>query len=134
MAHILVIDDDKAVREVFEKFLEHFGHMVTLAVNGREGLRLFQQEKADIVITDIFMPDMDGLEVILEIRKRCAAAPNKIPIIAMSGGIVVSDVHPISFLNQAELFGAARTFLKPINFHGMLAAIRELLPATGMAN
>ena len=129
MAHILVIDDDDSVRDVLKRFLERFGYIVSLASSGREGLRLLQQEKADIVITDIFMPEMDGLEVILEIKKRCRKLSGCIPVIAISGGMLTLGAKPLSFLDQAKAFGAARVFQKPFDFAGIQIAIQELLPA-----
>lgn len=127
MAHILVIDDDDSVRETFKRFLERLGHVVSSASNGREGLYLFRQKKADIVITDIFMPEADGLEVLLEIRGKHGHAD--VPIIAMSGGMRTGSENPICFLKQAGLFGASRTFTKPIDFAGLHRAIQELLAA-----
>ena len=129
MAHILIIDDDDSVRDILKRFLERFGYIVSLASSGREGLRLLQQKKTDIVITDIFMPEMDGLEVILEIRKRCHRLSGSLPVIAISGGILTMSAKPISFLDQARAFGAARVFQKPLDFAGIQTAIQELLPA-----
>jgi len=129
MAHILIIDDDDTVRTTFERFLERFGHSVSLAANGREGLRLLRKKKTDLVITDIFMPEADGLEIILEIKKLYRKLSADIPIIAMSSGIRTTDQAPICFLKQAKTFGAARVFSKPVDFNGIHSAIVELLSA-----
>jgi CheY-like chemotaxis protein len=129
MAHILVIDDDDSLREVLVKFLEQGGHMVSHAANGRDGLHELHHKKADLVITDIFMPETDGLEVILAIKKSFPKASERVPVIAMSGGLETNDAEPISFLKQARLFGADRVFPKPLDFKAMLSAIHELLPA-----
>lgn len=129
MAHVLVIDDDDALRETFEIFLEGFGHVVSSAPNGREGLRLLQKQKADVVITDIFMPEADGLEVILEVRKICRKLSVKIPVIAVSSGLRTLNAQAVCFLSQAKIFGADRVFPKPLDFAGIEQAIEELLPA-----
>lgn len=125
MAHILVIDDDDALRGTFKQFLERFGHIVSDAANGMDGLRMFKKDGADVVITDIFMPEADGLEVIMEVKK----SGRKTPVIAISGGIRTKNQHPISFLKQAEQFGASLVFYKPIDFAGLYSAILQLLPA-----
>jgi len=127
MAHILVIDDDADVRQTFATFLERFGHVVSLAENGTDGLRMFIEESADLVITDVFMPEMDGLELIIEIRKLGKKMADHLPVIAVSSGIDTSTACSISFLNQAKMFGADRVFPKPIDFSGVQTAINELL-------
>lgn len=129
MAHILIIDDDAGVRDVLKRFLERFGYTVSAASSGREGLKLAQQLPPDIIITDIFMPEMDGLEVILEIRKRNPHRFGGIPVIAMSGGMLTLGAKSISFLQQAKAFGAARVFPKPLDFAGIQSAVQELLLA-----
>ena len=70
MARILVIDDDDAVRTMLRLTLAHFGHTVIEARNGREGLDLFRRAGADLVITDIVMPDTEGLEVVMDLRRK----------------------------------------------------------------
>ncbi len=127
MARILIIDDDEALRTAFEQFLRRFGHIVTLAANGREGLHRLRQNKPDLVITDIFMPESDGLEVILEIKKKIRELSGGIPVIAVSGGMTMRGLQPISFLHQAKTLGADRVFSKPLDFLGICRAIEELL-------
>jgi CheY-like chemotaxis protein len=127
MAHILVIDDDEALRGTFKQFLERFGHVVSSAANGCEGLRLLKREGADLVITDIFMPEADGLEVILEMKK---TEPGRgVPVIAISGGSRTRNQQPLCFLKQAKAFGAAQIFYKPIDFGRLYSAVLQLLPA-----
>jgi len=82
MAKILLIDDDDSVRTMLRLTLAHFGHTVNAARNGREGLELFDQIEVDLVITDIVMPEKEGLEVLMELRKRKTA----VKTIAISGG------------------------------------------------
>ncbi|MFA6172608.1 MAG: response regulator [Kiritimatiellales bacterium] len=124
MAHILIIDDEPAVRKLFEQFMESSGHSVSSAANGREGILLLKKRQTDLVITDILMPEMDGLEFLLEIRKLHLELAVDVPVIAISGGM---KSLPINFLKQAKSFGAARIFEKPVKLEEMLAAVRELL-------
>ncbi|MEO5957891.1 MAG: response regulator [Opitutaceae bacterium] len=86
MARILLIDDDDDVRTVLRLTLIHFGHTVIEARNGREGLELFAEARPELVITDIVMPEKEGLEVIIELR----AHRPPVKIIAISGGGRVS--------------------------------------------
>jgi YesN/AraC family two-component response regulator len=81
MARILLIDDDDALRTVLREILVHFGHTVIEARNGTEGLALFQQAPADLLITDIVMPEKEGFDVVMELRSK--RPPVK--IIAISG-------------------------------------------------
>src|SRR5471030_3027511 len=82
MARILLIDDDDSVRTMLRQTLTHFGHTVIEARNGKEGLALFPHAAADLVITDIVMPEQEGLGVLLEWRSK----EPPVKIIAMSGG------------------------------------------------
>ncbi len=107
MARILVIDDDTQLRGLMRRILERAGHEVHEASNGRIGLELQRQINADLIITDIFMPEMEGTEFIMVIR---AEFPH-VEVIAMSGGGNVGDVD---ILELAKNLGAARAFHKPI--------------------
>lgn len=129
MAHILVIDDDDSLRGVLVKFLERNGHLVSQAADGREGLNHLRHNPTDLVITDIFMPETDGLEVIMKMKRDRQGVQNRIPVIAMSGGIHTKDARHLCFLKQAGLFGADRVFPKPLDFSAMIHAVQELLPA-----
>ena len=82
MARILLIDDDDSVRRALRLTLTEFGHTVIEARDGQEGLKLFPQANADLVITDIVMPEKDGIEVLIELRKK----QPPVNIIAISGG------------------------------------------------
>ena len=116
---VLLIDDEEAVRTLFKEALEKFGYEVTVAVDGEQGLELFRKSRADLVITDIFMPNKDGHQLILEMNKEFPG----VHIIAITGN--VSD-KPDMELDLAEMLGAARTFKKPVKFRALLAAIDEL--------
>jgi DNA-binding response OmpR family regulator len=82
MARILLIDDDDTLRTMLRLALTNSGHTVTEALNGNEGLRLFRSANADLVITDLVMPETEGLEVLMELRKREPLSK----VIAISGG------------------------------------------------
>ncbi|MEI8206434.1 MAG: response regulator, partial [Kiritimatiellales bacterium] len=118
--HILVMDDETPVRSLFGQFLESAGYSVALASDGREGLRLMKQQKPDLIITDIMMPEMDGLELLMNIRKQHL----DVPVIAISGGM---KAQPANFLPQAKKFGAHRVFIKPVELSALLQAVQELL-------
>jgi len=124
MKTILIIDDDKAVLGLFTQALENNGYSVVQAADGREGLRLFEVAPTDLVITDIMMPEMDGLELIPKLRKK---SPD-LPIIAISGGMRSAT---ISFLPQAKILGACRVFIKPVSLSELLQAVKELLGESG---
>jgi CheY-like chemotaxis protein len=120
MANILVIDDDKSIQIVFKQFLDRQGHTVTLADDGRQGMQVINESAPDLIITDIMMPEMDGLEILLEIRKN----NQNIPIIAISGGM--RDL-PLNFLSQAKLFGARQVLEKPIPLDVLGSAVQRAL-------
>lgn len=120
MARILLIDDDNFVRDMLRHTLAHFGHTVIEARNGKEGLALIQSANADLLITDIVMPEMEGLELLMELRKR----KPPIKIIAMSGG---GRGNAADYLRTAKFMGAAKVLAKPFTNEALLAAINELL-------
>ncbi len=120
MARILVIDDDVKLRELIRRFLEAAGHEVLIAENGNVALEIQRQTPADLIITDIFMPEKEGTEIIMDINVEFP----KTKIIAMSGGGNVAD---IDFLQLAENLGALKTFQKPFKQEELLAAVKELL-------
>lgn len=120
MARILLIDDDVDVRDMLRVSLTHLGHTVVEAANGREGLELFQQSEFDLLITDIVMPEKEGLEVLMEVRKK--RPPVK--IIAISGG---SRQSSVDYLQMARFMGAGRVLTKPFSHKELVAAIEELM-------
>ena len=120
MTTILVIDDDDLLRGMLREMLEIAGYEVREAVNGRQGLGLFQLDPADLVVTDIVMPEQEGLETIVELRK---AWPD-VQIIAISGG---GAYHTTDYLQSAKLLGAVQTFPKPCDSKELLAAIANIL-------
>ena len=124
MARILIIDDEEAIRRPLSLLLMRAGHEVRTACDGQEGLQLWREFGADLVITDIFMPNKDGMETMLELN---TAAPT-LPVIAMSGGEVSQR---LDVLGDARLLGAVRTIAKPFLLSEMLATIREVLTLEG---
>ncbi len=82
MAHILIIDDEHQIRSMLRKVFESEGYIVTEASNGMEGLKCYYENPADLIITDILMPDKEGLETIMALKKENPDAK----IIAMSSG------------------------------------------------
>ena len=120
MARILVIDDDAAVRRVIRRILASKGHEVIEAESGVGGVKLFKDERPDLVVTDIFMPDQDGIETISELRQ---IEPD-IRIIATSGG--GSSKDPI-YLDFSVQLGADIALLKPFKPADLLQAVANLL-------
>jgi len=116
---VLVIDDEEEIRTLFKAALEKFGYEVTVAGDGVEGLNLFRKHRADLVITDIFMPNKDGHQLILEMTREFPG----VNIIAITGKVSHS---PDMELDLAQMLGAARTFQKPVKFRALLDAIGEL--------
>src|SRR4051812_5408625 len=119
MPRILLIDDDEAFRNMVRKTLERAGYEVQPAGDGKQALELFRQESPDLIITDLVMPEKEGLEMILELRRE---AP-KAKIIAMSGG---ARMNPRTNLIMAEKFGARKTLAKPFSQQEILEAVAEV--------
>ncbi len=120
MARILVMDDDEQIRTTIHQVLDLEGHEVIEAPDGKEGINLFKESGADLIITDIVMPEKEGLETITELRRDFP----DIKIIAISGG---GRGDPKSYLTLAKGFGALRTLTKPFEREELLEAVRELL-------
>ncbi len=121
MARILVIDDEPQVRTVLLKSLELDGYQVMDAPNGKVGMRLFREEPFDLVITDIVMPEKDGIEAIGELR-RCFPETK---IIAISGG--GQRLKADYVLHTAEILGVHCTLPKPFEIADFLNAVRLVL-------
>ena len=121
MAHILIIDDDEQVRLVLQKMLVRAGYEVVSAANGKQGIRIFNENPTDLVITDILMPVMPGSRLISILREE---HPN-VKIIAISGGGSMNQ--PEGFLNLASDLGAHQILTKPIKFEDLIAAVEAAL-------
>jgi DNA-binding NtrC family response regulator len=124
MGRILIVEDDKAVRELLREILKRVGHDVVDAGNGKEAMALYKQSPADLIITNILMPEKEGLETIQELRRE----DPDIKIIAISGG---GQIGPADYLEVARRFGALRTFSKPFDRKKLLKAVDELLGESG---
>jgi YesN/AraC family two-component response regulator len=115
MATILVIDDEALIRALLRSALEAAGYVVTEASNGRQGLALFRHRPTDVVITDIVMPELNGLDMLLELTREFLHAK----VIAISGAGRDENV-----LDVAKLLGARQTFQKPLSMPQLLDAVR----------
>jgi len=118
MATILLVDDEESVRMVFQVALERAGYRVLTAESGKQGLRLLEQQEVDLIFVDIFMPEMDGLELIPLLRK--TRPTNK--IIAISGGS-----GQMNHLDTAKYLGADNTLKKPFSLQELLDAVSSQL-------
>ncbi|HKF74484.1 MAG TPA: response regulator [Stellaceae bacterium] len=121
MANILVIDDEVPVRRLVALALERQGHAVAEASDGAEALRILAARAIDLVITDLLMPETDGIETIMELRRLYPATK----IIAISGGGEYQS--GTGFLRAAESLGADCTLTKPFEFRQLLPAVEALL-------
>lgn len=120
MADILLIDDDNDFRDVLASALEHAGHTVRQAANGVDGLKRYREQPADLVITDIVMPEKEGLATIRDLHRDYPAAR----IIAMSGGLAHD---PKLYLHMAEKFGAHAVLAKPFHLSELIKAVEAAL-------
>jgi DNA-binding NtrC family response regulator len=118
---ILLIDDDEQLRSMLRRALLRTGYQVMEAGNGRQALNLLAEASVQAVVTDIIMPDMEGIELILELRR----SRPELPIVAMSAG---GRIGPDSYLYLAERSGATRTIAKPFSIGPFLELVGEVLP------
>ncbi len=123
LARILVIEDDSLTCEWLDSLLTRNGYVVDLATNGKEGVDKFQANPADLVITDIVMPEKDGIETITDLKRQYPS----LKVIAISGGDRRPEDISRNYLHSAKLLGANRAMQKPITNEDLLAAVRELL-------
>jgi DNA-binding response OmpR family regulator len=121
MFRILVIDDDVQIRKMLRLALAAEGFEVLEARDGKVAMKLFQQEPADLVITDLIMPEKEGIETIIELRREYPG----IKIIAISGG---GRINPKDYLYLAEKLGAQITLKKPFSRKDILRAVYKLVP------
>jgi DNA-binding response OmpR family regulator len=120
MARILVIEDDALMREMLQEMLEAARHEVILARCGRDGLECYRREAVHLVITDILMPGVEGIQIIMELKRDHP----EVRIIAISGG---GAVGPDTYLAMAREMGADRTLTKPFPMAQLLQAVNDLL-------
>lgn len=124
MARILVVEDNAQVRMMLKMTLERVGYEVDEAPDGQKAIVQYNEKPADIVITDIVMPEKEGIEMIRDLRKE---NPD-VQIIAISGGGGVGDAT--AYLRFAQKLGAAYTFSKPVDREALLEAVQACLSGT----
>lgn len=120
MKTILIIEDNESMLQMMRDLLTRSGYTVFTAVDGMQGLQVFHTHSPDLVITDIIMPDREGLEVIMELTRH-QPRPR---IIAVSGG---GMLEPQTYLFLAEKLGADHVLAKPFRPAELLAVIKRLL-------
>ena len=120
MARILIIDDEPQIRSMLKLMLEREGYEVVEAPDGVEGIEVYRQNPADLIITDLIMPNKDGIGMIIDLKKEFP----DVNIIAMSGGGLNK---PDGYLKGAKKLGAACTLTKPIDREEMLRAVKDIL-------
>jgi CheY-like chemotaxis protein len=130
MAKILIVDDEEDVRIALKQVLERAGYEVSVAATGNEGLDLMKQEAADLVITDVIMPGIDGITTARKIREKYRDTR----IIVISGGGKAAPdayepdaISTRSYLASASSAGADRTLTKPFDRNEILHVVRSLL-------
>ena len=120
MKNILVIEDDDQIRALLRQILEREGYRVSEAPNGEKGIKLYRQQPADLVITDLIMPEKEGIETIIELKR----VYPEVKILAISGG---GKVNPEIYLDMAEKLGATYAIKKPFGRGEILEAVHNLL-------
>jgi DNA-binding NtrC family response regulator len=120
MAHILLVEDEQFVSDVLASAMKKMGHIVVKAANGVDGLKRFTEQRFDLVITDLIMPEKPGIEMILEMRRHEPDAK----IIVITGG---GHIGSIDFPSIAEDVGVMATFIKPFSLAKFLIVLDECL-------
>jgi len=120
MARILVVDDNADLREVLRRALERAGHQVVLAIDGARGARAWRESGADLALVDIHMPDMDGIELLVQLR---VLAP-RLPVVMMSGG---DQTQWLDLLQDTTLLGAAGVLAKPFTLDELFGVVARVL-------
>lgn len=121
---VLVADDVVEIQQLVTLWLGELGCEVTSVANGRQALEVLRRREIDLLITDILMPEMDGLEVLNEVRR----AHPRVRLLAMSGGGV--HLHASDCLKLAKSLGAHGVLLKPFKREQLLAVIDAILAAS----
>ncbi|SME92680.1 response regulator [Desulfovibrio gilichinskyi] len=120
MSRILVVDDDPISRQILRAMLEKEGHVVSEAEDGVKALNNYDKGSVDLVITDIFMPEKEGVQTVRELIKE---NPD-VKIIAVSGGSSSANYDSLDWI---KMFGVKYTFTKPFNSKAIISAIDDLL-------
>jgi len=122
MKKILLIDDDDVFNESLKEYLEYKKFEVACAFDGKQGLSMMSQVQPDLIITDIVMPQVEGIELLDKVLQDSASAPPKVIVISGGGRMGGSD-----YLNIAKEMGADSTFEKPVDFNRLVETIDRLL-------
>lgn len=125
MARVLITDDEAPIRTLIAGILAAIGHTVIEAKSAREALRLHDEQPADLIITDLVMREMDGIELLRRVR---AKSPD-VPVIAVSG-----NSRSTIWLNMARLVGAERILAKPFSAEQLVQAVAAVLADPGTAS
>jgi two-component system, cell cycle response regulator CpdR len=120
MSGVLIVEDDKDLREMLKMSLLRSGFTVLEAKNGKDAITHFKPALTDLVVTDLIMPEEDGLKVVIKLRE----LKPSIKIIAISGG---GKVGPGSYLNLAKALGADAIYSKPFSINDLTTKIEQLL-------
>jgi CheY-like chemotaxis protein len=120
LRRLLVVDDNEDMRQTMNRLLERLGYEVEIASNGARALEMQRKVAADVLITDIFMPDTDGLETINQFRTNFP----HVRIIAMSGG--GASIREADYLSTATVAGADAVLRKPFSKESLIEALQGL--------
>lgn len=120
MGRILIIDDEAMIRDLLVKILEREGYETVTASGGKDGIKIHRENPADLIITDLIMPEKAGIETIMELRRDF----QDVKIIAMSGG---GKIDSETYLQIAKTMGAIETIAKPFDLRELLKTVQELL-------
>ena len=118
--HILIIDDDEQMRLLLQRLLVDNGYQVRCAANGHEGTKMVREELPDLIITDILMPEKDGLATIIEVKKEFP----QVKMVAISGG---GRLEAQGYLDLAQKFGVHKIFTKPFKMNDLLETVSKLV-------
>ncbi len=128
LGRVLVIDDNADFRELIGSALVRAGYEVTLAGDGTRGVEAQRSRASDLAITDIFMPETDGIETIGLFKREFPGTP----VIAMSGGSKYSRRGGVDYLSTVRRFGAVRVLQKPFDIDDLLEAVRDVMKPSGV--
>lgn len=120
MKKILLVDDEEMIRKMVVAVFNHSEYSITEVCNGVEALKVLETASFDLIITDVIMPDCDGIELVMSVRKKLP----DIKVVVMSGGGRVQADH---YLNLAEKLGATRVFEKPFDTMEFRQVVHDLL-------
>ena len=121
MARILIIEDDEKVLNLLVRFMVLDGHEVETAENGLIGLEMIGSRQYDLLITDIVMPEQDGIGVLMELRKM----QSKLKTIVITGGSLKLDIDDL--MKLAKVMKADKVLMKPLDFENLSLIVAELL-------